>query len=169
MSMADKLLILDGGICRQFGTPDEIYSNPVDMMVADMVGDPPIDFIDCTAVYRDSRYYLHGESFSYELSSQLTARLKALPQLPEGLTLGLRPIYTRLSSKPRGDGSIVQGEVFVLESAGFKQVLFVTVGKSKLKVVVEASFRAAIGQKVNLEFDMTKLYLFDRNTKQKIA
>lgn len=169
MSMADKLLILDNGVCRQFGTPEEIYSSPADMMVADMVGDPPIDFIDCTPVYKDGRYTLHAESFSYELSSALSAKLKALLQLPKELTLGLRPIYTHLSKGSAGEGSGVQGEVYVLESAGFKQILFVTVGKSKLKVVVDANFRAAIGQKVSLEFDEARLHLFDRNTRQKIA
>ena len=169
MSMADKLLILDGGICRQFGTPEEIYSNPVDLIVADMVGDPPIDLIDCTAVFKDGRYCLKTDSFTYELSSQWTAKLKALPQLPEELTLGLRPVNTWLSQKAQGGNCVVQGEVYVLESTGSKKILFVTVGNSKLKVVVDAGYRASIGQKVHLEFDEAKIHLFDRNTKRKVG
>src|SRR5690606_30847914 len=43
MTMATKIAVMDGGVIQQFGTPDEIYSNPRNLFVAGFIGSPAMN------------------------------------------------------------------------------------------------------------------------------
>src|SRR5262245_32137038 len=43
MTMATKIAIMDAGVIQQFGTPDEIYSNPKNLFVAGFIGSPAMN------------------------------------------------------------------------------------------------------------------------------
>src|SRR4051812_21762279 len=49
MSMADKIAVMNHGVIEQFGKPQEIYSKPATMYVADFIGSPPMNFMRFTA------------------------------------------------------------------------------------------------------------------------
>jgi iron(III) transport system ATP-binding protein len=38
LSMSDRIVVMDHGVVRQVGTPEEIYETPVDLFVADFIG-----------------------------------------------------------------------------------------------------------------------------------
>jgi iron(III) transport system ATP-binding protein len=38
LSLADRIAIMDSGVCRQIGSPDEVYSRPADSFVARFLG-----------------------------------------------------------------------------------------------------------------------------------
>jgi iron(III) transport system ATP-binding protein len=38
LSLADRIAIMETGVCRQIGTPDEVYSRPADAFVAQFLG-----------------------------------------------------------------------------------------------------------------------------------
>jgi len=38
LSLADRMAIMESGVCRQIGTPDEVYSRPADAFVARFLG-----------------------------------------------------------------------------------------------------------------------------------
>ncbi len=42
MVLADRIAVIDEGLIRQVGTPDEIYRKPADVFVAGFVGSPPM-------------------------------------------------------------------------------------------------------------------------------
>ncbi len=45
ISLADRIVVMDGGVIRQIGTPDEIYDRPADLFIAHFVGSPGMNFI----------------------------------------------------------------------------------------------------------------------------
>ena len=45
MSLADRIVVMDGGRIRQVGTPAEVYDRPSDLFVASFVGSPGMNFI----------------------------------------------------------------------------------------------------------------------------
>ena len=45
LTLADTLMVLEGGRLRQEGTPAELYLRPADMFVADFIGSPPMSFL----------------------------------------------------------------------------------------------------------------------------
>ena len=46
MTMADRIVVLSAGRIEQFGTPMELYRNPVNRFVAGFIGSPKMNFID---------------------------------------------------------------------------------------------------------------------------
>ena len=55
LSMADRIAVMHDGVLQQFGTPQEIYDHPVNEWVAGFVGEPPMNFLDCTLEEQDGQ------------------------------------------------------------------------------------------------------------------
>ncbi|MCS0494640.1 ABC transporter ATP-binding protein [Ancylobacter mangrovi] len=45
MGLGDRICVMQGGVVRQLGTPEEIYLNPADTFVASFIGSPPMNLI----------------------------------------------------------------------------------------------------------------------------
>jgi sn-glycerol 3-phosphate transport system ATP-binding protein len=46
MTLADKLVVLNGGLIEQVGTPIELYENPATTFVASFIGSPSMNLLD---------------------------------------------------------------------------------------------------------------------------
>jgi multiple sugar transport system ATP-binding protein len=55
MSLADRIVVMDQGIIRQIGTPEEVYDRPADLFVANFVGSPGMNFITRNGVVEGVR------------------------------------------------------------------------------------------------------------------
>ncbi len=169
MSMADRIMILDRGVVRQFSSPGEIYHHPADMVVGDMIGDPPMNFLDCSVVLEGGKGIILGEGFKLDLPDRWIQKIHSLASRPEQFTLGVRPINVHVIDGGDEKNSLLRGEVFVLEPAGAKQILTLTIGKKRFKVVVDSHFRANIGKKVTVKVDPERLSLFDAKTLKSVG
>ena len=45
MTLGDKIAVMKDGVVQQFGTPNDIYSRPVNTFVASFMGSPPMNLI----------------------------------------------------------------------------------------------------------------------------
>ncbi|MDA7430557.1 sn-glycerol-3-phosphate ABC transporter ATP-binding protein UgpC [Primorskyibacter aestuariivivens] len=50
MTMADRMIVMNGGVADQIGAPLDVYANPATEFVAGFIGSPPTNFIDGAAV-----------------------------------------------------------------------------------------------------------------------
>ena len=48
MTLADKIVVLQGGIIEQRGSPLELYHHPRNLFVAGFIGSPKMNFISVT-------------------------------------------------------------------------------------------------------------------------
>lgn len=46
MTLADRLVVMNGGRIEQIGTPIEVYQRPETIFVAGFIGSPPMNFVD---------------------------------------------------------------------------------------------------------------------------
>jgi ABC-type sugar transport system ATPase subunit len=46
LTLADRIVVMRGGVVQQVGTPDAIYERPGNMFVAAFLGNPPINFLE---------------------------------------------------------------------------------------------------------------------------
>lgn len=65
LGMADRIAVLVGGRIRQVGTPEQIYQQPTDAVVARLLGQPPINLLTAAAPgmivgIRPEHIVLHG-------------------------------------------------------------------------------------------------------------
>ncbi len=85
MTLADRMVVMNGGIADQIGEPLDVYADPSTAFVAGFIGSPPTNFI--------------GEG---ELDRTL----------PTGGTLGIRPEHVHLAAAGAGqlDGRVIYAE-----------------------------------------------------------
>jgi multiple sugar transport system ATP-binding protein len=146
MAMADVIAVMDKGAVLQAGTPFEIYHRPRSMFVAQFIGSPAMNFLDCGA----------GNGDAVSLCGQRVRVPELRGGAPERLVLGVRPEHVSLA-----DDSPVRGEVFGVEYMGARQVITVDTAAGRLRVRASNSQHATIGEHVGVAFDTGQIILFD--------
>ncbi len=54
MTLADRIIVMNGGHIEQIGTPDEVYHNPASRFVAGFIGSPPMNFLPAVSEQNDA-------------------------------------------------------------------------------------------------------------------
>jgi len=108
MTMADRIVVMEGGCIRQVGTPMELYMHPNSVFVASFLGAPPTNCIAGEVVHAAGSVQFCSDSLSLALH----------PETPRGpATLGIRP-----ESLVPGEGMAahlqLQGAVRFVEALG---------------------------------------------------
>jgi ABC-type sugar transport system ATPase subunit len=172
MSMADRIVVMNFGVVQQYDTPDNIFNTPANRFVANFVGEPPMNFIDCSLARRNGRVFLQSASFEVAVSEKWLKDTEAWDK-GESLTLGVRPENVRMLSREGVNGknkeNVVEGEVWVYQPLGSEDVYDIKIGGDKIIKVRAPADQARyvvheMGQKTMLEFDQERMYLFDRDT-----
>jgi len=149
MTMGDRIGILSHGRLVQVGTPQEVYSNPVNTFVAGFVGSPAINLLPGQ---------LSGGS---AIVAPKTFELPvAGPSAGEGAyTFGIRPEDVRVES-----GAPVEGKVHDIENHGIEKVVTLRVGDNLVRATVPARVDVAIEDAVRFGWDPAKVMFFDAAT-----
>ena len=109
MTMADKIVVLQGGIIEQAGTPLELYHHPRNLFVAGFIGSPKMNFLATTVAAQDEG------GATVDLPGGGSVRVPVQPGhvgVGEAVTLGVRPEHLRTGGGGASQGPLV-GEVLV--------------------------------------------------------
>jgi ABC-type sugar transport system ATPase subunit len=161
VAMADRAAVLNHGVIEQIGTPIELFNRPANVVVAQAIGDPPINLLDCEVVSREGSLCISGSGFSVLCNDRLQA---AVRQLPTGaaISLGIRPSEITIHRDPAK--GLIRGEVYVFEPLGGEAVATVSVQGKLVKVLCSWSSSFKIGDGVSLSFDLDTVHVFIRDT-----
>jgi len=163
MTMGDRVVVMHGGSVKQIGTPEEIYSRPVDTFVAGFVGTPPINFVRCSVEERKGAVTLNAGDFRLRLPARLGNLVRRNASGPE-VILGVRPEDIKIED----GGEKIQARVELVEPVGADNYVHFAVGRGKLIAKTPASFRPGLGKTVRISFDMGKIHVFDGKTEKAI-
>lgn len=163
MTLADRIVVLEGGHIRQIGTPLELYERPANRFVAAFIGTPTMGFLE-------GRVVASGEqglevALPTDAAATLTLPVRG-PAMSAGaqVTLGIRPEHCLLCRQP---GEALQtGTVVLIERLGADTFAFVEVAGTEAPLAVRLSpfdRDIANGQQVGLSFDPSNVLLFDAN------
>lgn len=168
MSLADRIAVMGTGVLRQIDTPREIYDHPADVFVAGFIGNPPMNFMDCSFVVEDGRNLLQKQGISIEVpATYLPAIQKG--SMPSNVTLGIRPYYIALKFE-RSQSTPIPAEIFVVEPLGDITVVTVVLGNgTRFQVAVSPSFSGHPKQNIWLGFDPNHILLFDKQTEKALS
>lgn len=157
MTMADKIVVLNGGNVEQFGTPMELYHHPKNKFVASFIGQPKMNFLAATRLYND------------KFSCTIHAEGMTPMTLPVGcnsgssdLSLGIRPEDVSLATRDEG----FKLHVKVLERLGGSAIAYGTVncsqsGEQPFKAILLGDVNVQSGEKISLKVSPNKCHLFD--------
>jgi len=156
MTLADRIVVLNGGRIEQVGTPLELYHRPANLFVAGFIGSPQMNFIECEVAGVGPDEVLVGLPSGGTLSVPVAP--EAL-QPGETVTLGVRPDHVRVS--PQGP---LAGRVELVEELGENHLLYVDVGQGRRLTVREpGDARHEVGTTVSLDLARVSCHLFKRS------
>jgi len=159
MTLGDIIVVMNKGNIQQFGTPKEIYFNPSNLFVAEFVGTPSMNFFNCK-ILNNKNMYIKNNDFSCEIKKN-DNYLKY-----QSVILGIRPEMIKISKNLKN--KTITGEIDVVEMLGNRQLVYIKINKQIITSLVESSSNLLPGNKIDLFFDLSDLYLFDPTTGQNI-
>jgi multiple sugar transport system ATP-binding protein len=154
MTMADKIVVLQGGIVEQTGTPLELYHHPRNLFVAGFIGSPKMNFLPAKVTAVDDG----GTKVQLASGSSLHVPVQAARQkIGDTVTLGVRPEHMR----PAGEGEVV-GEVMVVERLGGQTFLYTQIQDGSM-LIIQADGEIPIGahERITVKLDPATCHLFD--------
>ncbi|RUU69089.1 ABC transporter ATP-binding protein, partial [Mesorhizobium sp. M2C.T.Ca.TU.009.01.2.1] len=91
MSLADRIVIMHEGVLQQVGTPDEVYSHPANLFVAQFVGSPVMNVAEAKVAEKASAasVTVGDAAAGFEFPQALLSKLNG--HAGGQLTLGIRP------------------------------------------------------------------------------
>jgi ABC-type sugar transport system ATPase subunit len=162
MTMGDRIAVMSAGKLQQVGTPDEIYSDPINTFVARFVGSPPMNFFEGRVKRLDERFLFEHSRFHIELPEKLVARCKESIER-DGLTLGVRPQHITLHDKQK-EGTL-KGKIYAIERLGKETVVIVQYeDEEKFKALVSPPFLHSMDDVIYSQPQADHVYLFDSRT-----
>jgi ABC-type sugar transport system ATPase subunit len=162
LTMADKVAVVSSGCLQQFSNPDKLYNHPKNLFVAGFIGSPPINFISVSLQKSDGRFLLKNRDLQIELAKEIGSKAENNSTSSE-ILLGIRPEHITINKK---EG--IETEVYVVEPLGRDILVSVKLEKSMIKVLAPPSFKANIGERVRLNFNLDKIMLFDKKTEKSL-
>ncbi|MCE3247488.1 MAG: transporter [Geminicoccaceae bacterium] len=157
MTLADKIVVLQGGIIEQTGSPLELYHHPENLFVAGFIGSPKMNFMEAKAVGADA------SGVTVELVNKDRIKVDVAPgQVAEGepLTLGVRPEHLRVTT----DGGDVRGEVLVAERLGGDTYLYTQITNGVMLVVqADGENATRVHDRIGVAIDGRVCHLFKQD------
>jgi multiple sugar transport system ATP-binding protein len=156
MTLADKIVVLQGGVIEQVGSPLELYHHPRNLFVAGFIGSPKMNFLPVTVTA------VNDSNTTVQLPGNATV---AVPVKPGGLsvgdraTLGIRPEHLRLDQT----NATLGGEVLVAERLGGETYLYVKIaGGDTIVVQTHGDDSSHLHDRVPVHIDGNLCHLFDQ-------
>lgn len=151
MALSDRIAVMHGGTVLQCAPPRDIYTSPADLIVAQLVGSPPINVIDVER--REQALMLSGGT-EVLIPLQHAARFVGMPKQ---LHLGIRPEHLRLTT----EGGYPRGTVVQVDHLGKDTQVQLDCGAFRLTAVVGADCRLRPGDTVTWQWEWPQLLCFD--------
>jgi len=151
MTLADRIVVLNNGIIEQFGTPNDIYSDPNNIFVAESIGSPKMNIIKINKdqIINSNTIELFKNKITFENF-----------EFKDEIYLGVRPENISI----KDDNEIkLDVKVDLIENLGFEKIIYATFKDQELRIKTSDNISQNIKQ---ISFSKNKIFLFDNNKKR---
>ncbi|UWU23699.1 sn-glycerol-3-phosphate ABC transporter ATP-binding protein UgpC (plasmid) [Rhizobium sp. CB3171] len=157
MTMADKIVVLQGGKVEQIGTPLELYDRPRNVFVAGFLGSPAMNFLEGRLT--------GGSNPRLTLPSGISIELLAVPAQAgdRDVIVGIRPEDISFAT----DGG-VPAKVTVVEPTGSETHVALDLEGRELTWVMRERAELVPDQTVKLSLKSPSIHFFDKQTQQRL-
>jgi multiple sugar transport system ATP-binding protein len=161
MTLADRVVVMNGGVIEQIATPQDLYHHPKTRFVAGFIGSPAMNFLRC-------RLEQNGAGLRVRLSDAISLPVPASRSAHyqgfagKELVFGLRPEHI---TEPRRNDRDAQCEftatLDVVEPMGMETMVYFTVDGQEVCGRVDPGAAAGPGEAMRLYADMDRMHLID--------
>jgi len=151
MTLAQRMIVMNGGRMEQIGTPETVYAKPATTFVASFIGSPPMNLMTGTA-----------EAGAFRIG-ELSLPLPAAAPRTGALVLGVRPEHAEVST---------QGwplKVHLVEMLGAERLVHGLLGGAAFTLRINSTEPAPrAGDTVFLQVAAHHLHWFDPQTQARV-
>lgn len=166
MTMGDRVVVMNRGIIQQVDSPEMIYNKPVNMFVANFIGNPPMNFIEGKLQEREGQLEFHTNRFALTLTSEQAHTLRKHNLLDRAIIMGIRPEHIHFMAEGSQDAeSMVTGILQFNEFVGSDRYYHIDI-KQERPLVIRASegVRSEDGHAISALINMNKALFFHKDT-----
>ncbi|RNF33892.1 ABC transporter ATP-binding protein [Paracoccus methylarcula] len=158
MTLADKMVVMNGGVIQQVGRPLDLYDDPDNMFVAGFVGTPRMNFLEAEVAG------LNAGTVEARLSGSDSglrfAHGGAGLSVGQKVTLGIRPEHIALSD--HGGSATFPLSIGFVEELGESTCVHGEIPGGARVTVLSHGARFADDRQVHTCFDPAKVLVFDQ-------
>ena len=153
MTLATTIAVMNDGVIQQMGTPDDIYDRPANRFVAEFVGSPPINLIECETGAASPLAKVIGDYLADRVPNASGIALVGIR--PEAIAVYAEPTAVPTSSftlSAQIEGVLPTGGSWIVEIKAAGQLLLMT---------THIAPNLSAGDEVFLSIAAAALHLFD--------
>jgi len=162
MTLADRVVVMNGGVIEQVGTPNELYHFPATRFVAGFIGSPAMNCVPCGLEEAASGLRVRlSDEIVFPVPENRAQRYLAHIGRAR-LLFGLRPehiVEERLHREANQHAFEVELEV--TEPMGMETMVFFTLQGTELCGRVNPNAGAQAGRRMKLMADLGNMHLID--------
>jgi multiple sugar transport system ATP-binding protein len=168
MTLADRVVVMNGGKIEQIGSPNDVYHYPKTRFVAGFIGSPAMNFMPCRLVDGNGTAGLSvklSDKLSFPIPQDRVARYR--PQAGRELLFGLRPedIIEKRGELPPGRAAF-EAQLDVVEPMGMETMVYFVVDDTEVCGRVNPAAAGKAGETMPLVADLNHMHLIDPKTDQ---
>ena len=181
MTMGDRIVVMKDGFIQQVDSPQNLYSNPVNLFVAGFMGSPQMNFVDAVLRKIEGKYTIE---FGSE-DTKTSRGVKYYVELPESkvdenvlsnyvdkeIIMGIRPenIHDEEMFISSAKTGIIDADVEITEMMGAEVYLYLTCQGISLTARVDPRSTARPQDTIKVALDPNKVHIFDKETEKTIV
>jgi multiple sugar transport system ATP-binding protein len=152
MTMADRIVVMNGGVIEQVGSPLDLYDRPANLFVAGFIGSPSMNILTGRL-----------ENGSFVLADGTTIPAANLaPFGNRSIHLGVRPEHLRLD--PNG----LNAEIVTVEPTGSETQVVMRLGGHEVIGVFRERIMKTPGEALSIGIDIGHVHIFDPETGKRL-
>ena len=149
MTLADRVVVMNGGMIEQVGAPQVLYHQPGSRFVAGFIGSPAMNFLPCRVT--DDAVRLEDGTM---LPVPVERRTRYRPYVGQAMVLGLRPEHLSAAGAP-----MLRVSVDVVEPMGMETLIHFRLAGAAMIARVDPATVAVPGQDLALSAAMAQMHL----------
>jgi len=161
MTLGDRIVLIDKGSIQQIDTPSNLYLNPANLFVAGFIGTPPMNFIQ-GSVLNGSNGLLFADN-SQLLKVKLASDHPMKECINREVVLGIRS--EDIHNQPyenKKDYAVLECNIKFVEKLGHEIYVYIQLENEQIISRLKPDAEPVEGSRINLYFDIAKMYFFDK-------
>ncbi|CAH2599147.1 sn-glycerol 3-phosphate ABC transporter ATP binding subunit [Rhodovastum atsumiense] len=163
MTLADRVVVMNGGIIEQVGPPQELYHRPTTRFVAGFIGSPAMNFLPVNLIDDGGLKLRLADGTLLAVPPQRVDRYG--PYKGRRMTLGLRPEHLTEPHPADRPGTVhIQALVDVVEPMGMETLLHFFIEGEPVCARIDPTIEVHHGQVFTLAADLNQMHLIENDS-----
>ena len=163
MTLADRIVVFNGGFVQQVGSPLELYDNPANLFVAGFLGSPKINLIAGKLIAMDVDHAQLALANGTRIHAAVNAEQGALNEVA---TLGIRAEHVQLAEQ--NEAGAIAAKIVLVEHLGDQILAYIKLAGVEQELCMKLPghrSKLTYGDHIHVKFPAQHCLMFDQSGK----